>query len=168
GFGVTLSIGVLASMVSALLITRVLAEFAVSRGAVRRRPRIPGIAGVGRVREWITRREPDLLRRRRRWLAVSLAAVVLAGSGIAVRGLDFGVEVTGGRLIEYSTASPVDPERARSALADAGFPRAVVQSSGDGDIPVRTDELSNAEAVEVAETIEELGGETEKVRDELI
>ncbi|GAA3621453.1 protein translocase subunit SecD [Streptomyces chitinivorans] len=168
GFGVTLSIGVLASMVSALLITRVLTEFAVSRGAVRRRPGLTGIAGVGRVREWINRREPDLMRRRRRWLAVSLAAVVLAGSGIVARGLDFGVEFTGGRLIEYSTATPVDPEQARSALAEAGFPRAVVQTSGEGDLSVRTEELSNDEAAEVAETIEELGGETEKVRDELI
>ncbi|MFP8887536.1 MULTISPECIES: protein translocase subunit SecD [Streptomyces] len=168
GFGVTLSIGVLASMVSALLITRVLTEFAVSRDAVRRRPGLTGIAGVGRVREWINRREPDLMGRRRRWLAVSLAAVVLAGSGIAARGLDFGVEFTGGRLIEYSTASPVDPERARSALAEAGFPRAVVQSSGDGDLSVRTDELSNDEAAEVAETIGELGGSAEKIRDELI
>ncbi|MEE1939309.1 protein translocase subunit SecD [Streptomyces sp. TRM 70361] len=168
GFGVTLSIGVLASMVSALVVTRVLAEFAVARGAVRARPRITGIANVGRVREWLTERRPDLMGRPRRWLAVSLVAVVLAGSGIAVRGLNFGVEFTGGRMIEYSTAQPVDPEEARTALADAGFPRVVVQTSGDGDLTVRTEELSNDEAAEVAEVVEELGGETEKVRDELI
>ena len=39
GFGVTLAIGVLASMVSALLITRVLADWAVRRRAVRRAAR---------------------------------------------------------------------------------------------------------------------------------
>ena len=39
GFGVTLSIGVLASMVSALVITRVLADWAVNRPGVMRRPR---------------------------------------------------------------------------------------------------------------------------------
>ena len=38
GFGVTLSIGVLASMVSALIITRVLAEWAVARKPVMSRP----------------------------------------------------------------------------------------------------------------------------------
>ncbi|MTE20757.1 protein translocase subunit SecD [Streptomyces sp. TRM43335] len=168
GFGVTLSIGVLASMISALVVTRVLVEFAASRRAVREHPGVTGVSREGRVREWLARRRPDLMRHARRWLAVSAAAVVLAGSGIAARGLDFGVEFTGGRLIEYSTARPVDPEEARSALADAGFPRAVVQSSGGDDISVRVDELSNAEAAEVAETVEELGGETEKVRDELI
>ncbi|PPS84070.1 protein translocase subunit SecD [Streptomyces sp. MH60] len=168
GFGVTLGIGVLASMVSALVITRVLAEFAASRPAVFRRPRITGISSTGPVRDALLRRDPFLMRRPRRWLAASLVVLVVAGSGILVRGLDFGIEFTGGRLIEYSTAGQVDPDRARDALADAGFPRAVVQSSGDGDLTVRTEELTDAEAATVTKAVAELGGETEKVRDELI
>ncbi|AOW89742.1 protein translocase subunit SecD [Streptomyces olivaceus] len=168
GFGVTLGIGVLASMVSALVITRVLAEFAASRPAVYRRPRITGIAGTGPVRDALLRRNPFLMRRPRRWLAASLVVLVAAGSGVLVRGLNFGIEFTGGRLIEYSTATQVDPDRARDALADAGFPRAVVQSSGDGDLTVRTEELTDAEAATVTETVAGMGGDTEKVRDELI
>ncbi|MDX6295606.1 MAG: SecD/SecF fusion protein, partial [Kribbellaceae bacterium] len=53
GFGVTLSIGVIASMLSALVITRVLAEFLVSHKFVLDRPAISGIAGHGRVRIWL-------------------------------------------------------------------------------------------------------------------
>jgi SecD/SecF fusion protein len=109
GFGVTLSIGVLASMVSALVVTRVLAEWAVNRQAVRRRPQVSGMANLGRVRSWLTERNPDLMRHGRRWLAVSAIAVVLAVSGIAARGLNFGVEFTGGRLVEYSTSTPGEP-----------------------------------------------------------
>ncbi|MET9773666.1 protein translocase subunit SecD [Streptomyces sp. NPDC006367] len=168
GFGVTLGIGVLASMVSALVITRALAEFAAGRPAVFRRPHLTGISTTGPVRDALTRRDPFLMRRPRRWLAASGIVLVLAGSGIVARGLDFGIEFTGGRLIEYSTANEVDPDRARTALADAGFPRAVVQSSGDSGLTVRTEELTNTEAVTVTETISELGGRTEKVRDELI
>jgi SecD/SecF fusion protein len=63
GFGVTLSIGVLASMVSALVITRVLAEWAVNRPGVMRRPSITGLGAIGRVRDWLTRRKPDLMKR---------------------------------------------------------------------------------------------------------
>ncbi|CAL9646021.1 Protein translocase subunit SecDF [Streptomyces sp. enrichment culture] len=168
GFGVTLGIGVLASMISALVITRVLAEFAVARRWVHRRPHITGLASIGRVREYLTRRDPQLMRRPRRWLAVSALVLVVTGAGIAVRGLNFGVEFTGGRLIEYSTGTSVDPDRARAALADAGFPQAVVQSSGDNRLTVRTEELSNAEAVEVADAISGIGDGAEKVRDELI
>ncbi|MEU6532866.1 protein translocase subunit SecD [Streptomyces sp. NPDC046928] len=168
GFGVTLGIGVLASMFSALVVTRVLADPVVNRPWLRRRPRLTGIAHTGAVRDRLARREPRLMRRPRRWLALSAAALALAASGIAVRGLDFGVEFTGGRLIEYGTSSPVDPDRARAALADAGFPGAVVQSSGDQRISVRTDRLTNAEASAVTEAVGAVGGGADKLRDETI
>lgn len=168
GFGVTLGIGVLASMFSALVITRALADHAVSRRWFRRRPGLTGIAHPGTVRDRLTRTNPQLMRRPRRWLAVSAAVLVLAASGIAVRGLDFGVEFTGGRLIEYTTATPVDPDRARTALADAGFPRAVVQTSGDNQLTVRTDQLTNAQAATVTETIASLTSHADKLRDEAI
>ncbi|MEU5318498.1 protein translocase subunit SecD [Streptomyces sp. NPDC021056] len=168
GFGVTLGIGVLVSMFSALVITRALADHAASRPSLRRRPRLTGIAHPGTVRDRLTRTAPQLMRHPRRWLAASAAALVLAGSGIVVRGLDFGVEFTGGRLMEYTTATPVDPDRARSALADAGFPRAVVQSSGDHRLTVRTDQLTNAQAATVTETIGTLTDDADTLRDEAI
>ncbi|MEV7453211.1 protein translocase subunit SecD [Streptomyces nigra] len=168
GFGVTLGIGVLASMFSALVVTRVLADPVVNRAWLRRRPRLTGIAHTGAVRDRLTRRAPRLMRHPRRWLALSAAALVLTASGIAVRGLDFGVEFTGGRLIEYGTSSPVDPDRARAALADAGFPGAVVQESGDRRISVRTDRLTNAEAAAVTEAVDAVGGGADKLRDETI
>jgi SecD/SecF fusion protein len=159
GFGVTLSIGVLASLISALLVTRVLAEWAVHRRVVRRHPPVSGMDRLGRVRTWLTRRNPDLMRHGRRWLALSTLAVTIAVAGIAVRGLNFGVEFTGGRLMEYSTSRPVAPEQARAAIAGLGFPRAVVQSTGT---------LSNAEETEIRGAVAGLGGPAEKVRDELI
>ncbi len=168
GFGVTLGIGVLASMVSALVITRVLADFAASRPIVYRRPKITGIASIGPIRERLLRRNPFMMKYPRRWLAVSAVVLVVAGTGIFVRGLNWGIEFTGGRLIEYSTSTQVDPGKARNALTEAGFPRAVVQTSGDNGLTVRTEPLSDAEAATVTKTVNELGGETELIRDELI
>ncbi len=168
GFGVTLGIGVLASMFSALVITRVLAEYATGRPGPRRRPRLSGIATTGVVRDRLTRRAPRLMHRSRRWLATSAALLVLAGAGVAVRGVDLGVEFTGGRLLEYATTAPVDPDRVRSALADAGFERAVVQSSGDNGLTVRTDPLTAAEEAEVTGAVRDLAEGADKVRDELI
>lgn len=168
GFGVTLGLGVVASMVSALVVTRVLADHAASRPWVRRRPGLTGIATPGRVRDRLMRRGPALMRRPRRWLAVSAAVLVLASSGIAVRGLQFGIDFTGGRLMEYATGVPVDPERARADLATAGVSRAVVQSSGDTGLTVRTEELTDTEAATVTRTVGALGGGADKVRDELI
>jgi SecD/SecF fusion protein len=170
---VTLSIGVIASMVSALVITRVLAEWAVSRRAVASRPPITGLADTGRVRDWITRRDPDIMSRRRLWLTVSAAAVLVAVAGIVVRGLNFGVEFTGGRLVEYSTAAPISIDDARQVVSDAGFPRAVVQTSGsdgsDENISVRTSDMTNDQEAEVRAALSaETGDRVSKVRDELI
>ncbi|MGV9885004.1 protein translocase subunit SecD [Streptomyces sp. NPDC003006] len=168
GFGVTLCIGVLASMVTALVITRVLADFAVARRFVRERPALTGIASTGRVRAWLARRDPNLVRHRRRWLGASALLIAVAVAGIALRGLDFGVEFTGGRLVEYSTSRPVDADTARGAVSDAGFPRAVVQESGDGDITVRTERLTDDEQRRVQAALERPGGTVTVERDELI
>lgn len=108
------------------------------------------------------------MRHPRGWLATSAVVLVLAAAGIAVRGVDLGVEFTGGRLIEYATDAPVDPDRARTALADAGFPRAVVQSSGETSLTVRTDRLTNAEETEVTATVRDLADGADQGRDELI
>ncbi|WP_329525363.1 protein translocase subunit SecD [Streptomyces sp. NBC_01462] len=168
GFGVTLGIGVVSSMVSALVVTRVLADHAASRPWVRRRPGLTGIATPGRVRDRLMRRGPALMRRPRHWLAASAAVLILASSGIAVRGLQFGIDFTGGRLMEYATGVPVDPGRARADLAAAGVSRAVVQSSGGTGLTVRTEELTDTEAATVTRTVGALGGGADKVRDELI
>ncbi|MFI6295849.1 protein translocase subunit SecD [Nonomuraea sp. NPDC050790] len=159
GFGVTLSIGVLASLISAMLITRVLAQWIIDRVP----PKLSGLGSVGRIRLWLTARNPDLMGRRKLWLAVAGGLLVLAFAGLAVRGLNFGVEFTGGRIMEFATSRPVAADAARQMVADAGFPNAVVQSSNDA-ISVRTGQISADEAAKIQESL----GQVTKLRDELI
>jgi SecD/SecF fusion protein len=168
GFGVTLTIGVVVSLFSALVLSRVINDWLVTRGPVRRRPRLSGIDSIGPVRRRLEGLSSDLLSRPRRWLAVSALVVLAALGGLVARGLDFGVEFTGGRSIVYDTASALDPETTRQALADAGFPRVVVQSAGDGDIAVRTSALTDAEAGRVRQAVADAAGGAEVLRDELI
>ncbi|GAA2576396.1 protein translocase subunit SecD [Actinomadura fulvescens] len=168
GFGVTLTIGVLGSLISAMLLSRVLTDAALSRRFIAKRPGLTGLGSTGRLRTWLDRRNPDLMKRRKLWLAISGLAVVVAATGIFSKGLNYGVEFTGGRLVEYSTSKALDIDDARSAVASAGFPRAVVQTSGKDDISVRTENLSNAEVVKIQDALAEKGGQTTKQRDELI
>lgn len=170
GFGVTLAVGVLASMVSALVITRVLADWAVRRRGVRRRPAVTGMASKGRIRALLERRPPRLMHRWWMWLGACGALLVVALAGLGVRGLDFGVEFTGGRLVQYAVEQPVDAATARTAVADAGFPKAVVQTTGeDADLTVRSEPLTNAEQEQVRDALRQVsGGEVTVERDELI
>jgi SecD/SecF fusion protein len=167
GFGVTLSIGVLASMFTTLVVTRALLEFAAGRKRVRARPRVTGLADIGAVRRWLVARRPDLMRHRRRWLALSAVAVLVSLAGIGVRGLDLGLEFTGGRTVEYATARTVDVDDARSAVAGAGLPRAVVQTTDNG-IAVRAAGMSDAVKADVRAALAQLGGDADAVRDEFI
>ena len=168
GFGVTLSIGVLASMVSALIIARVFNEQAMKLDWVNKRPAITGMSTTGRVRDALKRRNPDIISRAVLWLGVSAAALVIAVTGIVVNGLNLGVEFTGGRLMEYSTTQPLDVDEARAAVVDAGFPSAVVQESDEDKITVRTGQISNQDEVRIRESVGDAAGGATKERDELI
>ncbi len=61
GFGVTLSVGVVVSLFTALVVTRVLVELAIRWRAVAQRPRPLGIETGGRLCEWIATRRPNLV-----------------------------------------------------------------------------------------------------------
>jgi SecD/SecF fusion protein len=168
GFGVTLSVGVVVSLFTALVVTRVLVELVTRLGSVRQRPALLGVQGGGRLAGWLATHGPNLIAKGRWLLAGSLLALLLAGAGLAVRGPNFGVEFTGGRLLEYRTARPVGLDAARGALAAAGFPRAVVQASGDGDLTVRTGQLDQAGEGRVRRAVAAVGGQAEELRDEFI
>ncbi|WP_313409596.1 protein translocase subunit SecD [Aeromicrobium sp.] len=171
GFGVTLTIGVIASMFSALVVARWLTEWLVKRGWVRNHPQVSGIAGISRVRRWLNDHGPYLVKRAGMWVSISMAIAVVAIGGILIRDLNLGVEFAGGRQLEYSTAKAVSPDAAREAVAEAGFPEAVVQSSssdGQDNLSVRLGAIDEAEAEEIRTAIAEVGGETEQIRSDTI
>ncbi|WP_405151491.1 protein translocase subunit SecD [Sphaerisporangium sp. NBC_01403] len=163
GFGVTLAIGVLASLISAMIITRALTQMVIGRIG----PRLSGLGSTGRLRPWLARRKPDLMAGGRLSLAVAGVVLVAASAGLVARGLNFGVEFTGGRIVEYATTGQVSPDVARQAVRDAGFPSAVVQTSGDA-ISVRTGQIGTEDVARIESAIEAKAGEVTKRRDELI
>ncbi|MGH2556021.1 MAG: protein translocase subunit SecD, partial [Actinomycetota bacterium] len=168
GFGITLTIGVVVSLFTALVVTRILVELLVRSPALRTRPRLLGMhVGMG-FRGWIERRAPNIIGHSKTWFAVSGGVLALAAAGLAFRGLEFGLEFKGGRLVEYATARPVDLDMLRSELAKRGFARALVQESGEGNVSVRTGALSNADEERVQEAVASVGGQVEELREEFI
>ncbi|WP_245929958.1 protein translocase subunit SecD [Allonocardiopsis opalescens] len=168
GFGVTLALGTLASMISALVIARVLVEWAMRTRVVNKRPNWSGIAKIGAVRRWLIERAPDIMGKHRRLLAVTGIIAVIAVAGVLVRPLNFGVEFTGGRVMDFAVEQEVSVEDARAAVSDTGFPGAVVQESGENEISVRTQQITDDEATRIEEALAEVGGGATRESDELI
>lgn len=167
GFGITLTIGVVVSMFTALVITRLLVEIALRGGRLAK----PGLLGlnVGHgLRERLQTRPIDIMSRSNVWFSISGLVLAVAVAGLVIHGLNFGLEFTGGRLIEYQTAEEVDLDELRAELADAGLPRAVVQESGDGNVAIRAGEISEEEEDSVVAAVEQVGGSATEVRDEFI
>jgi SecD/SecF fusion protein len=67
-----------------------------------------------------------------------------------------------------STTKAFDVEKAREVVTGAGFPRAVVQESGEGNLTVRDADLSNDDVAALITKLKPVLGDSELVRDELI
>ncbi|MDQ3618866.1 MAG: protein translocase subunit SecD [Actinomycetota bacterium] len=167
GFGITLSLGVVVSMFTALVVTRLLVE-TVLRARRVANPMVLGLNVGGRLRQRLDERPIDIMSRSKYWFAISGAVLALAIVGLVSRGLNFGLEFTGGRLIEYRTTSDIDVDELRSELADGGLPRAVVQETGEGNVAIRSGELSESAEEDVVAAVEAVGGTATEVRDEFI
>jgi len=168
GFGITLSIGVVVSMFTALVVTRALVEVALRSNALASRPRPLGLEAGRRLRDWLHDRGPDILGRRRRWFAISGFVLALAAAGLVTKGLNYGLEFSGGRLLEFETERNADLDAVRGELADRGLPGAVVQESGDGNLAIRTAALSAAQERFLFDAVEAVAGEAREVRDEFV
>ena len=61
-------------------------------------------------------------------ITISAVLVVIALAAIFVRGLNYGLDFTGGVLVEVTYANPVEASDVRSALGAAGYEDAQVVS----------------------------------------
>ncbi|HNN49334.1 MAG TPA: protein translocase subunit SecF, partial [Marmoricola sp.] len=107
----------------------------------------------------------DFVSRPWRWYAISSIFILMAFAGLFLRGLNLGVEFQGGTEIKVDVPSSMVNQKTvdevRSAVAEAevkGAESPVVNTSGSSSILVRTESLSNDDAVRVAEVIGETTG----------
>ncbi|MYD77263.1 MAG: protein translocase subunit SecF, partial [Gammaproteobacteria bacterium] len=89
-----------------------------------------------------------------RKIALSVSAVLILASilSLSFRGLNFGIDFTGGTLVEVGYPDPVEIESARSLLVANGFEDALVQHFGTPqDIMVRLPSIRSGDEGGAAE-----------------
>ena len=97
-----------------------------------------------------------------RTIAFALTLLLTVGSlaSLAIKGLNFGLDFTGGTLIELGYNKPIQPDTVRDQLRVAGYADAQVQSFGaTTDILVRLAGDDPQLGNKVARALEEQGGD---------
>jgi len=116
----------------------------------------------------------DFMGPRRVAVGVSVAVILVSLGSLLIRGLDLGLDFTGGVLIEVGYDTPADLEGIRNQLDDAGFPGAVVQNFGTStDVLIRMPPLEGDEdgsdlGERVLQTLEAADASVEERRVEFV
>lgn len=105
---------------------------------------------------WLFKKDPniDFMSRRRIALLVSVVLLSIALGALVIRGLNFGIDFTGGTVVEvgYEQAAELGP--VRQALSDAGFDDAVVQHFGSSrEVMIRLGPREGVEAAELSNDV---------------
>ena len=101
----------------------------------------------------------DFLSLKRRKIALSISALLVIVSLVSLftRGLEFGIDFTGGVLLEVGYSQAADLEAIRGHLAEAGFSDAQVQRFGrDTDVLVRLPPQPGVDADEIRVQLQEI------------
>ena len=108
-----------------------------------------------------------------RKVAAIISVILVVGSiaSLAIKGLNLGLDFSGGTLVELEYSQPADIQSVRNSLATQGLESAVVVHFGsDTDVLIRVREkLDQERALELATALEsESGAEIEVLRVEFV
>ncbi|MBI5387202.1 MAG: protein translocase subunit SecD [Verrucomicrobia bacterium] len=118
GFGITLTIGVCASMFTALLVTRLIFDFLTTRGLIKSVPMLPMFKDT----------HFDFLRWGRvALITTSVLAVVGLGYGVVRGKKSLGVDFAGGDSMTFAFTQKVDVDKLRASVNKAGATDSLIQ-----------------------------------------
>ncbi|WP_432036395.1 protein translocase subunit SecF [Streptomyces cucumeris] len=111
----------------------------------------------------------DFVGKRKIWYGVSILITILAIAGLAVRGLNMGIEFSGGAVFTTPKASVSTTDIRQTAEKAADGHTVVVQELGRGGLRIQISELGTKEALPVQEALsKKLDVSTNKIDTQLV
>ncbi len=95
----------------------------------------------------------DFIGKRKIWYGISILITITAIVGLAVRGLNMGIEFSGGAVFTTPKTSVSSAEAEHKAEAAAEGHQAVVQKLGNGGLRIQISELDTEQSVPVQEAL---------------
>lgn len=134
GFAVTLTIGLIASMFTAIVVTRVIFELLLNWGWIKKSLPMFKLIGTTKL---------DFIGMRRIFYFISLLVIVVGLFSYFKKGpAAYGIDFAGGQLQEYVFKNPPEMEKVRQVLKDLDMGDAVIQQFKDNPraVLIRTTE----------------------------
>jgi len=110
GFAITLGLGIITSVFTAIFVTRLLIIIWFERKRPKKLFQGRSLRLVAKDTAW------DFFRRWKMWLGISGLLIVLAAGSFMLQGLNFGIDFKGGTTIRTESAQPVDIGEYRDAI----------------------------------------------------
>ena len=130
GFGVTLTIGLLASMFTGIFVTRIIFEIISSNKNFTKLQML----------QLFPKTKIDFIGKR--WIAYGLSIIILViglGAYVARGEKMYGIDFTGGQIQEYAFSKPVSAEEVRKAIDSVGIKDAAIQQfSNKNQVLIKT------------------------------
>lgn len=118
GFALTLTVGLLASMFTAIFVTRTIFELLLLNPSFKRL----------RMLQLIGQTQLDFIGKRKVFYALSIILIAVGLVSFLKKGKDaYGIDFSGGQIQEYSFAKSVSVEQMRGILKEAGIAEASLQ-----------------------------------------
>ncbi|MFH1441780.1 MAG: protein translocase subunit SecD [Candidatus Omnitrophota bacterium] len=122
GFAVTLTIGLIASMFTAIVVTRTILEILLKFGLLKSLPML----------QLIKTTKVDFIGKRRIFYTLSLILIIIGLVSFAKKGQKvFGIDFAGGQLQEYSFKTPPEIDKVREILQNLNLSDASIQQFKD-------------------------------------
>jgi len=149
GFAVTIAIGLVSSVFTAVALTKMLMLSVAGRKQVDTRDRTPLTFSSPLLRLSDKLQGVNFLAKRRLALAISIVLTVLSIGLFAKPGLHYGVDFTGGTLIEL-TAPKLSTDALRDVIRSNGFEQVSIQEYGSAHHYLLRAPVSTMKSDEVA------------------
>ncbi len=106
----------------------------------------------------------NIVKNRKYWFVLSAALVLGSIIAVSTIGLRFGIDFTGGSLLEVELTEPFTVEEVRVSIDEAGYTDSALQLTGENGLLIRTKDLTETQHQEILTLLEEKHGELEEMR----
>ncbi|NQV90222.1 protein translocase subunit SecF [Candidatus Uhrbacteria bacterium] len=106
----------------------------------------------------------NIVSNRKIWFALSGALVVASIVCVLTIGIRFGIDFTGGSLLEVTVQEGVTAQDVRTQMSDAGYSNLSIQNSGEQGLIIRTEDLTEEEHQTLLSVLNDKVGVVEELR----